>query len=112
LNSKFNYFNPSQITECSVSIFFITNPNQPNDLTLICGKTSVEESWQVKKTTFSKAVQSFCVYRRVLVPHLGQRLRAEREHGNMVDMPSLSVNMLEVVKIQIPELHLDTYQES
>ena len=32
--------------------------------------------------SFTAVVRSFHVYRRVWLPHLGQRLSAEREHGN------------------------------
>ena len=34
---------------------------------------------------FAAAVRGFHVYRRVWSPHLGQRLSAEREHGNTED---------------------------
>ena len=56
------------------------------------------QTWQeLEKTTqefgFNKAVRGFHVDRRVWLPHFGQRLRAEREHGNAEDQSqSLSVS--------------------
>ena len=42
---------------------------------------------------FNKAVRGFHVDHRVWLPHFGQRLRAEREHGNAEDRSqSLSVS--------------------
>ena len=41
--------------------------------------------------SFTAAVTGFHVYRRVWLPHLGQRLSAEREHGNAEDRFAIAV---------------------
>ena len=41
--------------------------------------------------SFTAAVRGFHVYRRVWLPHLGQRLSAEREHGNAEDRFAIAV---------------------
>ena len=41
--------------------------------------------------SFTAAVRGFHVYRRVWLPHLGQRLSAEREHGNAEDCFTIAV---------------------
>ena len=41
--------------------------------------------------SFTAAVTGFHVYRRVWLTHLGQRLGAEREHGNAEDRFAIAV---------------------
>ena len=41
--------------------------------------------------SFTAAVRGFHVYRRVWLPHVGQRLSAEREHGNVEDRFAIAV---------------------
>ena len=41
--------------------------------------------------SFTATVTSFHIYRRVWLPHLGQCLSAEREHGNTEDRFAIAV---------------------
>ena len=41
--------------------------------------------------SLAAAVTGFHVYRRVWLPHLGQRLSVEREHGNAEDRFTIAV---------------------
>ena len=41
--------------------------------------------------SFTAAVTGFQVYRSVWLPHLGQRLSAERKHGNAEDCFAIAV---------------------
>ena len=45
----------------------------------------------VSEFSFNAAVRGFNVYRRVWLPHLGQRLSAERERGNVDDHFTIAV---------------------
>ena len=46
--------------------------------------------------SFTAAVRGFHVYHRVWLPHLGQRLSTEREHGNAEDRFAIAVRELTV----------------
>ena len=41
--------------------------------------------------SFTAAITGFHVYRRVWLPHLGQRLSAEMQHGNAEDHFAIAV---------------------
>ena len=41
--------------------------------------------------SFTAAVRGFHIYRRVWLPHIRQRLSAEREHGNVEDRFAIAV---------------------
>ena len=55
--------------------------------------------------SFTAAVIGFHVYRRVWLPHLGQCLSAEREHGNTEDRFAITVRVtLEPTRMSMIDL--------
>ena len=50
-----------------------------------------EDNVDMSEFSFTAAIRGFHVYRRVWLPHLGQRLSAEREHGNVDDRFAIAV---------------------